>query len=56
MMNTLLIAQVIRLDQCSDLKSKISACLNHFFPEYDQIFSNMFGCYSTQILLNSFIP
>ncbi len=43
-MNTLLIAQVIRLDRYSDLKNKISACLNHVFPEYDQICSNMFGC------------
>ncbi|EPI11645.1 hypothetical protein D358_00244 [Enterococcus faecalis RP2S-4] len=66
-MDALLIAQVTRLkqlerfryglvDRCSDLKRKILAYLDQVFPEYDQIFSDVFGCSSTQVLLNSPIP
>ncbi len=44
------------VDRCSDLKRKILACLDQVFPEYDQIFSDVFGCSSTQVLLNSPIP
>lgn len=37
------------VDRCSELKRKILACL-------DQIFSDVFGCPSTQVLLDSPIP
>jgi transposase len=44
------------VDQTSDLKRKIIACLDQVFPEYDQLFSDVFGCSSTQILLHSPLP
>ncbi|WP_430599476.1 IS110 family transposase [Enterococcus sp. DIV0179] len=44
------------VDNASDLKRKILACLDQVFPEYDKIFSDVFGCSSTKILLHSPLP
>lgn len=44
------------VDNTSDLKRKIVTCLDQVFPEYDKIFSDVFGCSSTQILLQSPLP
>lgn len=44
------------VDQTSDLKRKVIACLDQVFPEYEQLFSDMFGKSSTQLLLTSPLP
>ena len=44
------------VDQTSDIKRKIVACLDQVFPEYEQLFSDMFGKSSTQLLLQSPLP
>lgn len=44
------------VDQSSDLKRKIISLLDQVFPEYEQIFSNVFGKSSTELLLNSPLP
>lgn len=44
------------VDSSSDLKRKIITCLDQVFPEYDQIFSDIFGRSSTQVLLHSPLP
>lgn len=44
------------VDNASDLKWKILACLDQVFPEYDKVFSDVFGCSSTKILLHSPLP
>src|SRR5699024_9576057 len=41
------------VDQCSDLKRKIISLLHQVFPEYEQIFSDVFGMSSTEVLLHS---
>lgn len=44
------------VDSSSDLKRKIITCLDQVLPEYDQIFSDIFGRSSTEILLQSPLP
>ena len=44
------------VDQASDLKRKVIACLDQVFPEYERLFSDMFGKSSTQLLLQSPLP
>lgn len=44
------------VDQSSDLKRKIISLLDQVFPEYEQVFSNIFGKSSTEILLHSPLP
>lgn len=44
------------VDSSSDLKRKIITCLDQVFPEYDRIFSDIFGRSSTQVLLHSPLP
>lgn len=44
------------VDSSSDLKRKIITCLDQVFPEYEKIFSDIFGSSSTEILLNSPLP
>lgn len=44
------------VDNSSDLKRKIITCLDQVFPEYEKIFSDIFGSSSTEILLNSPLP
>jgi len=44
------------VDQCSDLKRKIISLLDHVFPEYEKVFSNIFGLSSTEVLLNAPLP
>lgn len=44
------------VDQTSDLKRKVIASLDQVFPEYEKLFSNMFGKSSTQLLLQSPLP
>lgn len=44
------------VDQISDLKRKIIASLDQVFPEYEKLFSDMFGKSSTQLLLQSPLP
>src|SRR5690625_2579375 len=44
------------VDQCSDLKRKVISLLDQVFPEYEQIFSDVFGKSSTEILMNSPLP
>lgn len=44
------------VDQTSDLKRKIISLLDQVFPEYEQVFSDIFGKTSTEILLNSPLP
>lgn len=44
------------VDNSSDLKRKILACLDQVFPEYEKIFSDVFGCSSTHVLLHSPLP
>src|SRR5699024_3331326 len=41
------------VNQCSDLKRKIISLLNQVFPEYEKVFSNIFGLSSTEVLLNA---
>lgn len=44
------------VDQSSDLKRKVISLLDQVFPEYEQIFSNVFGKSSTEVLLHSPLP
>ncbi len=44
------------IDQSSDLKRKIISLLDQVFPEYEQIFSDIFGKSSTELLLHSPLP
>jgi len=44
------------VDRTSELKNKVIACLDQVFPEYDKLFSDTFGCSSTQVLLQSPLP
>lgn len=44
------------VDQASDLKRKIISLLDQVFPEYEQIFSDVFGKSSTEVLLHSPLP
>ncbi|HAB0008820.1 TPA_asm: IS110 family transposase [Listeria monocytogenes] len=44
------------VDNTSDLKRKIIALLDQVFPEYEKLFSNVFGKTSTQVLLESPLP
>jgi len=44
------------VDQSSDLKRKIISLLDQVFPEYEEIFSDVFGKSSTEILRHSPLP
>ncbi|MFD1738713.1 IS110 family transposase [Bacillus salitolerans] len=44
------------VDQTSDIKWKIIALLDQVFPEYEEIFSDVFGVSSTEILLKYPLP
>jgi len=44
------------VDQSSDLKPKVISLLDQFFPEYEQVFSDIFGRSSTETLLPSPLP
>src|SRR5699024_3808468 len=44
------------VDQCSDLKRKVISLLDQVFPEYEKIFSDVFGMSSTEVLLHSPLP
>ena len=44
------------VDQCSDLKRKVISLLDQVFPEYEKIFSDVFGISSTEVLLHSPLP
>src|SRR5699024_10184094 len=44
------------VNQYSDLKLKIISLLNQVFPEYEKVFSNIFGLSSTVVLLNAPLP
>lgn len=44
------------VDQSSDLKRKVISLLDQVFPEYEKIFSNVFGKSSTEILLHTPLP
>src|SRR5699024_11756412 len=41
------------VDQCSNLKRKVISLLDQVFPEYEKIFSDVFGISSTEVLLRS---
>lgn len=43
-------------DSAGDLKRKILACLDQVFPEYEKLFSDVFGCSSRHILQHSPLP
>src|SRR5699024_5298959 len=44
------------VDQCSDLKRKVISLLDQVFPEYEKIFSDVFGMSSKEVLLHSPLP
>ncbi len=44
------------VDQCSDLKRKVISLLDQVFPEYEKIFTDVFGMSSTEVLLHSPLP
>ncbi len=44
------------VDECSDCKRKVIALLDQVFPEYDSLFSDVFGRASKEVLLNSPTP
>jgi len=44
------------VDQSSDVKRKVIALLDQVFPEYEKVFSDVFGLSSTEILLNYTLP
>lgn len=44
------------VDQISDLKRKIISLLDQVFPEYEQVFSDLFGKASSEILLHAPLP
>lgn len=45
-----------QVESISDLKRKVICVLDQIFPEYDTVFSNIFGKTSTEILLNFSSP
>lgn len=44
------------VDQCSDLKRKIISLLDQVFPEYEKIFSDVFGMSSMEVLMHYPLP
>lgn len=44
------------VDQISDIKRKVITVLDQVFPEYDQVFSDIFGKSSKELLLQSPLP
>lgn len=44
------------VDLCSDLKRKAICIIDQVFPEYDKLFSDIFGATSKQLLLNFTTP
>src|SRR5699024_12371249 len=40
------------VDQASDIKRKVISLLDQVFPEYEQLFSDIFGKSSTELLKN----
>lgn len=44
------------VDLCSDLKRKVICLLDQVFPEYDKLFSDIFGITSKQLLLKFSTP
>src|SRR5699024_3758175 len=44
------------VDQSSDLKRKVISLLDQVFPEYERLFSDVFGKSSTEILLHTPLP
>ena len=44
------------VDSSSDIKRKIIAVLDQVFPEYEEVFSNVFGVSSKEILMNYPLP
>ncbi len=44
------------VDMCSDIKKKVICLLDQVFPEYETLFSNMFGLTSLEILKNYPLP
>lgn len=44
------------VDQSSDLKRKVISLLDQVFPEYEQVFSDVFGKSSTELLLHAPLP
>lgn len=44
------------VDMVSDLKRKVIALMDQVFPEYESLFSDMFGVTSTELLLNFTTP
>ena len=49
-------ARTFIVDMCADLKKKVIALLDQVFPEYETIFTNIFGLTSTELLLNCPTP
>lgn len=48
--------RVSMVDQTSDIKRQIISCLDQVFPEYERLFSDMFGKTSRKLLLESPLP
>ena len=44
------------VDMCADLKKKVIALLDQVFPEYQSLFSDIFGFTSTELLINCCTP
>src|SRR5690625_832863 len=44
------------VDQCSDLKRKVISLLDQVFPEYEKIFSDIFGLSSKEVLMHYPLP
>src|SRR5699024_4523444 len=44
------------VDQASDIKRKVISLLDQVFPEYEQLFSDIFGKSSTELLKNYTLP
>jgi len=44
------------VDRTSDIKRKVIACLDQVFPEYEKVFSDMFGYSSSEVLLHFPLP
>lgn len=44
------------VDQCSDIKRKIISLLDQVFPEYEKIFSDIFGLSSKEVLMHYPLP
>lgn len=49
-------ARFFVVDMVADLKKKVIALLDQVFPEYETIFTNIFGLTSTELLLNCATP